>query len=51
VRKEIENLLREQVNPDSLPAALGQMEAAEALSVYRLMDIHVTKLRLDAIAS
>jgi hypothetical protein len=39
------------VNPDNLTAALGQVEAAEALSVYRLLYIYATTLRLDEIAS
>jgi hypothetical protein len=39
------------VNPDNFTAALGQVEAAEALSVYRLLYIHATTLRLDEIAS
>lgn len=41
VRKQLENLLHQQVNPDSLTAALGQVELVEALSVYRLMEMHV----------
>jgi hypothetical protein len=54
VRKQLDNLLLQHVdagNPENMTAALGQVQAAEALSVYRLMDIQSTKLRLDEIAS
>ena len=56
VRRQVDNLLlRQMANPDSLTAALGQVEAAEALSAYvymcRSMDVHATRLRLNEIAS
>lgn len=40
--ERIENLVHQQVNPDNLTAALGQVEAFEALSLYRSMDIYAT---------
>lgn len=51
MRKRLENLLRQQVNPDNLTVVLGRVEVAEAPSVYRLVEIHATKLCLDEIAS
>jgi hypothetical protein len=39
VRNPLENLLRQKANPGNLTATLCQVEAAEALYVYRLRGI------------
>ena len=42
---------RESTALYNLTAVLAQVKVAEALSVYKLMDILATKLRMDEIVS